>query len=232
MQRRQFNHWMLAGSIGFVYSPSDVWAQANGGLNQTDAMAGIRAALSRGVKVAIEKLGQPNGFMQNPKVRIPLPKLLEKATPLLTAAGQGQRLQELTQAMNQAAELAVPLAANLLQQTIVRLSVTDAQRILTGSDTSVTDFFASHTREPLTEQFLPIVRKTTDQVQLASKYDAVAQRAAKLGLMKKEDADLPGFVTSRTLDGLYAVIAEEELQLRQNPAQAGTALLKKVFGTL
>lgn len=232
MQRRQFNHWMLAGSIGLGYSPPDVWAQKNGTLNQTDAIAGIRAALSLGAKVAIEKLGQPNGFTQNPKVRIPLPKLLEKATPLLTAAGQGQRLEDLTQAMNQAAELAVPLAANFLQQAVARLTVTDAQRIITGGDTSVTDFFASHTREPLTEQFLPIVRKTTDQVQLAGKYDAVARRAAKLGLMKQDDADLPGFVTARTLDGLYAVIAEEERQLRQNPAQAGTALLKKVFGSL
>jgi hypothetical protein len=60
----------------------------------------------------------------------------------------------------------------------------------------------------------------------------VAGRAAKLGLIKSEDADLPGYVTSRALAGLYLVIGEEERKIRQNPAQAGSALLKKVFGAL
>ncbi len=182
--------------------------------------------------MAVEQLGKPDGFMLNPKVRIPLPSVLENAAPLLKAAGQGKRLDELVLAMNQAAELAVPLAAKLLQQAIANLSVTDAQHILTGGETSVTDFFAGTTREPLTAQFLPVVRQTTDQVQLAGKYESVAGRAVKLGLMKKEEADLPGFVTSRALDGLYAVIADEERKIRQNPAQAGSALLKKVFGSL
>ena len=112
------------------------------------------------------------------------------------------------------------------------MSVDDARRILSGGDTSVTDFFASKTRQALTEQFLPAVKTTTDQVQLADKYQAVAGRAAKLGLMKKEDADLPGYVTGRALDGLYLVIGEEERKIRQNPAAAGSALLKKVFGAL
>lgn len=232
MQRRQFNHWMWAGVLGAGYSATPVWAQEKKLLSASDALGGIRAALSTGAKVAVEQLGKPDGFMLNPKVRIPLPSVLENAAPLLKAAGQGKRLDELVLAMNQAAELAVPLAAKLLQQAIANLSVTDAQHILTGGETSVTDFFAGTTREPLTAQFLPVVRQTTDQVQLAGKYESVAGRAVKLGVMKKEEADLPGFVTSRALDGLYAVIADEERKIRQNPAQAGSALLKKVFGSL
>ena len=50
--------------------------------------------------------------------------------------------------------------------------------------------------------------------------------------MKAEDADLPGYVTARALTGLYHVIGEEERKIRRNPAQAGSALLKKVFGAL
>jgi hypothetical protein len=157
---------------------------------------------------------------------------LESAAPLLRATGQGKRLDQLELAMNQAAEQAVPLAAKLLKQAIAQLSVTDAQRILTGGETSVTDFFAEKTREPLTTQFLPVVREATNKVQLADKYDAVAGRAAKLGLIKSSDADLSGYVAGRALDGLYAVIAEEERKIRQNPAAAGSALLKKVFGSL
>jgi hypothetical protein len=39
-------------------------------------------------------------------------------------------------------------------------------------------------------------------------------------------------VTGKTLDGLYLMIGEEERRIRQNPAGAGSAILRKVFGTM
>ena len=232
MQRREFNHAACFTLLAMVGVASPVRAQGLSALSNADALGGIRDALATGAKAAVSQLGQSGGFLNNPKVRIGLPGVLEDAAPLLKATGQGKRLDALVLAMNQAAEQAVPLAADLLSKAIKNLGVDDARRILTGGDTSVTDFFASATRAPLTEQFLPVVKRSTDQVQLADKYQSVAGRAAKLGLIKSEDADLPGYVTSRALAGLYLVIGEEERKIRQNPAQAGSALLKKVFGAL
>jgi hypothetical protein len=234
MQRREFNHVPLAGLLGWALIAPMGHAHAQGlaALSGADATAGIKAALASGAKAAVQQLGQNGGFMDNPKVRIGLPGMLAEAEPLLKVTGQGKRLDELLAAMNHAAEQAVPLAAELLQRAIQSLTVGDAKRILTGGDTSVTEFFATKTRAPLGAQFLPVVHKATDGVQLAEKYQAVAGRAAQLGLLKKEDADLPGYVTGRTLDGLYLVIGEEERKIRQNPAQAGSAMLQKVFGAL
>jgi len=232
MQRREFNHvaWlaMLSGSLMAISAR----AQGLASLTSADALGGVRDALATGAKAAVLQLGQAGGFQNNPKVRIGLPGVLQDAAPLLKATGQGKHLDALVLAMNEAAEKAVPLAADLLGNAIKNLSVDDARRILSGGDTAVTDFFADKTRAALTAQFLPVVKRSTDQVQLADKYQSVAGRAAKLGLMKKEDADLPGYVTSHALGGLYQVIGEEERKIRQNPAQAGTALLKKVFGAL
>ena len=228
MQRRQLVSLppaLLATWCGVYVGPL-----AAQGLSAGDALGGIRTALAAGAKTAVLQLGQAGGFSGNPKVRIGLPGVLDDAAPILKTMGQGKRLDELVAAMNQAAEQAVPLAADLLGQTIQSLTVDDAQRILRGGDTGVTDFFAGKTRQPLTVQFLPLVKRTTDQVQLADKYQAVAGRAAKLGLLKQQDADLPGYVTGRALDGLYAVIGEEERKMRQNPAAAGSALIKKLFG--
>jgi hypothetical protein len=39
-------------------------------------------------------------------------------------------------------------------------------------------------------------------------------------------------VTQKALDGLYKMIAEKEKAFRANPVEAGSALLKKVFGAL
>ena len=55
-------------------------------------------------------------------------------------------------------------------------------------------------------------------------------KAAGLGLMKKEEADLNGYVTGKALDGLYFMIGEEEKKIRKDPVGTGSAILKKVFG--
>jgi hypothetical protein len=112
------------------------------------------------------------------------------------------------------------------------MTVADATAVLTGGDDAVTRFFADKTRAPLSEQFLPVVRTATAKVGLADRYNRVAGKAAGLGLIKDKEANIERYVTDKTLDGLYAVIAEQERALRANPAQAGSAILKKVFGAL
>lgn len=144
--------------------------------------------------------------------------------------GQGQRLDELITAMNRAAEAAMPEARHLLVQTVRNISVDDALRIVRGGDDAVTRFFETKTRAPLTQKFLPIVTQATERQQLAEKYNAVAGRAAGFGLVRKEDANLQGYVTERALDGLYLMIGEEEKKIRQDPVGTGSAILKRVFG--
>jgi Protein of unknown function (DUF4197) len=133
-------------------------------------------------------------------------------------------------AMNRAAEAAMPEARSLLVNAVKAMSVEDAAKIVKGGDNSVTQFFSAKTREPLGLKFLPIVERATQKVSLAKKYDAVAGRAASLGLLKPADADLNGYVTGKALDGLYFMIGEEEKKIRKDPVGTGSAILKKVFG--
>ena len=199
-------------------------------LSETDAAGGVREALARGAEAAVAQLGRTDGFLGNPRVRIPLPGYLNDAAKLMRRLGQGERVQALETAMNRAAEAAVPEARTLLVQTVKDISVEDALKIVRGGDTSVTDFFAGKTRAPLTGRFLPIVTRETEKVQLADKYNAVAGKAAGLGLLKDKDANLQQYVTAKALDGLYAMIGEEEKKIRRDPVGTGSALLRKVFG--
>ncbi|MFT3953648.1 MAG: DUF4197 domain-containing protein [Piscinibacter sp.] len=201
-------------------------------LSETDAASGVRAALEKGATSAVGLLGRSGGFLGNPKVQIPLPGFLEDAAKLLKMTGQQKRVDELITAMNRAAEAAVPEAKPLLINAVKSMSVEDARQVLTGGDNSVTQFFAGKTREPLAEKFLPIVTKATEKVSLADKYNAVASKAMGLGLVKKEEANVQQYVTGKALDGLFLMIGEEEKKIRQNPAAAGSAILKKVFGAL
>jgi Protein of unknown function (DUF4197) len=201
-------------------------------LGNADARAGLRAALERGAAAAVAQLGQADGFLGNPLVRIPLPDTLQQVAKLLRATGQGRRLDELETAMNRAAEAAVPHAQALLLDAVKSMTVQDAVAIVQGNDTAVTDFFAQRTREPLAEKFLPIVTTATEQVSLARKYNVVAEKAAQFGLLSGDSTNLQQFVTAKALDGLYKVIAEEERKIRQDPVATGQAILKTVFGAL
>ena len=199
-------------------------------LSESDAAAGVRAALERGAVAAVGLLGKTDGFLGNPKVRIPLPGYLQDAAKLLKATGQGKKVDELVTAMNRAAEAAMPEAKALLVATVKSISVEDAVKIVRGSDTAVTEFFARKARTPLGEKFLPIVTKATEKVSLADRYNKVAAKAAGLGLVKKEGADIQHYVTDKALDGLYLIIGEEEKKLRADPVKTGSAILKAVFG--
>jgi len=232
MNRRQFSS-AATSALGLTMA---AWRQAHalslGDLTNTEASQGLKAALERGAMAAVGLLGKPGGFLDNPKVRIPLPGFLADASKFLRAMGRGQQVDELEVAMNRAAETAVPLARELLTNAVKSMSVNDAKKILAGGDTSVTDFFAEKTRTPLAGRFLPVVTRATEKVGLAEKYNRVAGKAAGMGLVKKDDAAIEPYVTRKSLDGLYAMIGEEEKKIRQDPAGSGSALLRKVFGAM
>ena len=233
MDRRQFNSASTA-ALGSLVALT--WQHAHalslGDLTNAEASQGLKTALERGALSAVNLLGKTDGFLGNPKVRIPLPGFLEDASKLLKTLGQGKRIDELVTSMNRAAETAVPMAKDLLVGAVKSMSVDDAKKILSGGDTSVTTFFAEKTRSPLGVKFLPIVTKATEKVGLAAKYNAVAGKASGMGLVKKEDANIQQYVTGKSLDGLYLMIGEEEKKIRQDPVGTGSAVLKKVFGVL
>ena len=134
--------------------------------------------------------------------------------------------------MNQAAEAAVPEAQTLLVNAIRDMSVQDAKAVLTGPRDSATRYLESSSRDQIRALFLPVVKKATDQVGLAQQYNTFASQAANFGVVDSSAANIESYVTERTLDGLFQMIAEQEAQIRSNPAQAASSLAKKVFGSL
>ena len=201
-------------------------------LSNKEASGGLKAALETGSAAAVAKLGVEGGFLNNDQVRIRLPRILEQARPLIAMTGRGQQLDELEVAMNRAAEQAVPMAKPLLVNAVKSMTVEDAKRILTGGDTSVTDFFKEKTSAPLSAKFLPIVKGVTDRSRLSGQFNAAMGQAGKLGLATGESATVEGYVTQRALDGLYLMIAEEEKNIRENPVSYGSKAIAKVFGLL
>lgn len=224
--RRFFLSLYLSVCATFVH------AGALDAISSGDASAGLKEALGKGAEYAVSSLGASNGFLGNSKVRIPLPASLQKAESALRMFGMGKQADQLVETMNHAAENAVAEAKPILVDSIKRMSVQDAKEILVGGEDSVTQFFKRSSSEQLSSRFLPIVKASTQKLQLAEQYNKVASKAAAAGVMDAKDADIDRYVTQKAMDGLFVMIAEEERKLRSNPVGAGSAVLQKVFGAL
>jgi hypothetical protein len=201
-------------------------------ITNADAANGLKQALTDGSAIAVAKLGVENGFLSNPQVKIPLPPALQRVESALRFAGLRKQADDLVVAMNHAAEAAVPEAKALLVDSVRRMTIQDAKAILTGGDTAATDYFRRTTHDQLMQRFLPIVKQTTDRVGLAEQYNGLAGPAAQLGIVKRDQATIEGYVTEKALDGLYFMIAEQEKAFRKNPLGAASDLVKRVFGAV
>ena len=201
-------------------------------ITASESVAALKTALNQGTAHAIKSLGVTDGFLKNPKVKIPLPPTLQKAESTMRLLGMGDDADALVVAMNRAAEAAVPEAKTLLVSAVKQMSLTDARQILTGSDDAATQYFRKVSYDKLEQKFLPIVKERTDQVALSQQYNQFVGQAAQYGLVDSKDANVEGYVTRKALDGLFVMIAAEERAIRKDPLGQSSQILEKVFGSI
>jgi len=207
-------------------------------ISEGDASRGIKEALAQGVDRAVRQLGKEDGFFRDQAVKIFVPEKIRRLADLARQLGAGKKVDAFELSMNRAAEKAVPVAAGILADAVRQMTVQDAIGLVRGGETSATDFFRRSSEEKLYAAFRPIVEKQTASVGVTRKYKDFSKKAgggsmAALlgggGQGSASSADLDDYVTRETIDGLFHVIAEQEKQIRQNPASRTTELLRRVF---
>lgn len=201
----------------------------------SEIASGLKEALTKGVRFAIDTLGRENGFLNDVRVRIPLPKSLQKLEKGLRVAGQGKAVDEFVESMNHAAEKAVPVAIDVFTDAIKQMTFDDARKILfSGQNDAATQFFRRTSEETLRGKFRPIVEKFTSEVGVTQKYKDMIGKGGPFTkmLVGKDATDLDGYVTQKALDGLFFMVAQEEAKIRRDPIGRTTSLLRKVFGMI
>jgi hypothetical protein len=196
-----------------------------------EATGALTQTLTQSIEAVVDRLGVTNGFLDNPKVKITLPRSLQKAEGLMRRLGGSKHADNLILAMNRAAETATAEARPVLMEVMQNMSINDATGILTGGDGSVTQYFRVTSAEELSKKFLPIVKSATDQADLLKRYNEFAGKGVKFGLVPEKHANIENYVTQKTLDGIFLIMAEEEHAIRNDPVGQGNGLLQKVFGS-
>jgi hypothetical protein len=198
-------------------------------LTSEDATGALTLALTQGIDAAVGRLGVTNGFLDNPKVKITLPGSLQKAEGLMRSLGISKHADNLILAMNRAAETATAEAKPLLLDALQNMSVDDAKGILAGGNDSATQYFRSTSSEALSQKFLPIVKNATDQAGLLKRYNEFAGKGAKFGLVPEKHANIENYVTQKTLDGIFLIMAEEERAIRSDTVGRGNKMFQKIL---
>jgi hypothetical protein len=220
------------GGIAGLALPRPAGAAGIDAVSSKDSVAALKAALGQGADRAVSSLGSVDGFLGNPKLRIPLPPALAKGERMFKVLGLDKEAKSLVTAMNRAAEAAVPEARDLLVDSLKQMTLDDARQILTGGDDAATQYFRRTSYDKLSARFLPIVKQTTDRSDLSQQYNQFAGQASRFGVIDARDAKVEDYVTRKALDGLFTVIAEEERAIRKDPLGQSSKLLQSVFGAL
>lgn len=208
----------------------DVTQSVKSALSNEDIVAGLKQALDKGAGYAVDTLGKTDGFMNNTAVKIPMPEKLAKVESLLRKAGKDKYADEFVTTMNRAAESAVPLTLNIIKQSVADMSIDDAQMILKGSDDAATQYLKKTGSDKINAQISPIVQEATANAGVTKLYKTMYDKLGFAGkYLKLDDYDVDSYVTQKTTDGLFTMIAQEEKKIRENPAERTSEILKSVF---
>jgi hypothetical protein len=201
-----------------------------GGLSDVKIASGLKEALKIGTENTVNLTGKMDGYFKNEAIKILMPEKLQTLEKGLRAVGYGPTVDEFILSMNRAAEQAAPSAKKIFWDAIGEMTFEDAKKILSGGNTAATDFFKGKTTDKLTAAFKPVVDKATNDVGVTRQYKDLVGKFQTIPFMKSESLDIDHYVVTKSLDGLFHVLGQEEQKIRTNPAARVTDLLKEVFG--
>ncbi len=199
-------------------------------LSSSEIVSGLKEALSLGAQKSGDKLSATDGFFKDAAVKILLPEQIREVESKMRMLGFGKLVDNAELSMNRAAEDASKAAAPIFLDAIKKMTVTDALNILKGSDTAATGYLRKTTSPELTTAFRPVI-ETSLQKTDANKYWNDVFTTYNKFTSKPVDTDINSYVTGKALDGLFYYVAQEEVNIRKDPAARVTDVLKNVFGS-
>jgi Protein of unknown function (DUF4197) len=202
-----------------------------GPLSEDEVGMGLKEALSVGINLGADKASAIDGYLKNPKIKIPFPPEVQKVETALRGIGLGPKVDDFILALNRGAEDAAKEAKPIFISAIKQLTIRDAISILRGDKNAATMFLKRTTSASLISAFEPFIVKSLEKTQATKYYTDIATSYNRIPLVTKINSDLKGYATQKAIDGLFLLVEEEEAKIRENPLARTSELLKRVFGS-
>ncbi len=201
-------------------------------LTNDEVISGLRDALTVGTNNSSAFASKVDGFYKNPKLFIPFPSEAQKVKDWAIKLKMEAQLDKFVETLNRSAEEAAKDAAPVFVNAIKGMSIGDGFAILKGADNAATQYLKDKTTAELRVKFTPVVQNAINKVEVTKYWNPIINNYNKVPFVEKQNPDLTAYVTDRAMEGLFKLIAEEELKIRKDPVARVTDILKRVFGSL
>ena len=191
---------------------------------------GLKEALVKGISNGSDLASQLDGYFKNPRIKIPFPPEVKKVEDKLRQLGMGNEVDKFVLTLNRGAEDAAKEAKPIFVTAIRSMTIQDAWAILRGNESAATDYLKRVTSAQLREKFKPVIANSLNKVNATKYYGDLVGTYNKIPFVQKVNPDLNDYATTKAMDGLFLLIADEEKKIRKDPVARTTELLKKVFG--
>lgn len=199
-------------------------------LSNDEVINGLREALTIGTNNSSSFASKLDGYYKNPLLFIPFPPEAQKIKEKVDALGLKDQTDKFVMTLNRAAEEAARDAAPVFVNAIKGMTITDGFTILKGGDNAATKYLMDKTSAELKTKFTPVVQNAINKVELTKYWNPIITTYNKIPFVEKQNPDLTAYVTERAMQGLFKLIADEELKIRKDPVARVTDILKRVFG--
>ena len=200
-------------------------------LTTAEVGAGLKEALVKGISIGADNASQTDGYFKNLAIKIPFPPDVKRVENKLRQIGLGNEVDKFILTLNRGAEDAAKEAKPIFITAIKAMTIEDVWGILKGEPEAATQFLKRTTSVQLKEKFKPVIQSSLDKVNATKYYSDIVTRYNMIPLVQKVNPDLNEYATDLAMQGLFAMIAEQEKKIRDNPLERTTDLLKKVFGS-
>ncbi len=198
-------------------------------LSKEEVAKGLKEALVVGADNAIKSASAKDGFYANKAIQIPFPAEAEKMKTTLQKAGMQSQIIAFEKSVNSAAELAAKEVFVVFVDAVTSMTIKDAFSILKGDNAAATSYLKKQTNTQLYTKIKPIVSKAIQQVEVTKYWNPLVKAYNTIPFTKAVNPDLEDYVTNKTIEGLFVLIANQEKEIRNNPKARTSALLQKVF---
>ncbi len=239
---------LLAGYSGAAVAQSDstqpkkknifgqilekVGGVASGGTSSNDEIAnGLKEALRIGISKGSDQASAVDGYYKNALIKILMPPEAQKVESALRKLGMGKQVDQFIVSLNRSAEDAAKKAKPIFLNALTSMTIQDAVGILRGQENAATQYLKRTTSDQLMAAFTPVIDSTLKKNNATRYYGDLVRTYNKLPIATtKVNPDLTNYAATKAVDGIFTLVAQEEKQIRENPAARVTDLLKKVFG--
>ncbi|MCU4164588.1 DUF4197 domain-containing protein [Carboxylicivirga caseinilyticus] len=212
-------------------------------LTEEEVANGLKEALRVGTDSASARLGVTNGYYGDELVKIMLPEEANIIVKNISKIPGGDKMiEDVIKSINRSAEDAAKEAGTVFWGAVKKMTIQDAFTILKGDTDAATQYLKANTYQELFKLYNPKIQSSLDKEiaagistnesweTLTSKWNKIADNPlGQMAGLKAVNVDLDHYLTEKALNGLFIKIAEEEKNIRQDPAARVNDILKRVF---